>query len=49
MFRRTDMSPEDRTQRTELLTDISTDYLTNIKEATKVSIDSLRCCKIIYR
>ena len=42
MFRRTDMSPEDRTQRTELLTDISTDYLTNIKEATKVSIDSLK-------
>ena len=42
MFRRKDMSPEDRLQRTELLTDISKDYLSNIESATKVPVDSLQ-------
>jgi len=42
MFRRSDMSSEDRLQRTALLTDISEDYLQDIHNATKVPIDSLR-------
>ena len=41
MFRRKDMSPEDRLQRTELLTDISKDYLSNIEKTTNVPTDSL--------
>jgi protease-4 len=42
MFRRTGMSPEDRLQRTELLNDISNDYLENIHQSTNVSVDSLK-------
>jgi protease-4 len=41
-FRRTDMSPEDRSQRSELLSDISNDYLANIQKSTKISADSLK-------
>lgn len=41
-FRRTDMSPEDRIQRGELLNDVSTAYLTDISKSTKISIDALK-------
>lgn len=41
-FRRTDMSPEDRLQRTELLNDIAGDYLANIQQSTKIPVDSLK-------
>jgi protease-4 len=41
-FRRTDMSPEDRTQRSGLLNDIAADYLKNISTATKIPVDSLK-------
>ncbi len=41
-FRRTDMSPEDKLQRGELLNDISNDFLSNIQKSTKISIDSLK-------
>lgn len=42
MFRRTNMSVEDRQQRTELLNDISNDYLNNIYKSTKIPTDSLK-------
>ncbi|HRG36571.1 MAG TPA: S49 family peptidase, partial [Chitinophagales bacterium] len=35
-YRRADMSPEDRLQRTELLNDISGDYLNQVAQSTKV-------------
>ncbi|MCC6583317.1 MAG: signal peptide peptidase SppA [Chitinophagales bacterium] len=41
-FRRTDMSPEDRAQRSELLNDISADYLANITKATKIPVETLK-------
>lgn len=41
-FRRTDMSPEDKAQRSELLNDISIDYIANIQKSTKISADSLK-------
>jgi protease-4 len=41
-LRRTDMSPEDRAQRGELLNDISRDYLLDLQKSTKISIDSLK-------
>ncbi|MCC6516935.1 MAG: signal peptide peptidase SppA [Chitinophagales bacterium] len=41
-YRRADMSPEDRLQRTELLNDISGDYLNQVAQSTKVGVDSLK-------
>jgi protease IV len=41
-LRRTDMSPEDRAQRGELLNDISRDYLLDLQKSTKISVDSLK-------
>lgn len=41
-LRRTDMSPEDRAQRGELLNDISRDYLLDLQKSTKISLDSLK-------
>lgn len=41
-FRRSDMSMEDRFQRTELLNDIANDYLSALSNAIKISIDSLK-------
>lgn len=41
-FRRTDMSPEDRYQRTELLNDIAGNYLNNLQQSTKIPVDSLK-------
>jgi len=41
-YRRADMSPEDRLQRTELLNDISSDYLNQVAQSTKVGVDSLK-------
>ncbi len=41
-LRRTDMSPEDRLQRTELLNDIAGGYLEALQQSTKISVDSLK-------
>lgn len=41
-YRRADMSPEDRLQRSELLNDIANDYLTAVSKNTKVAVDSLK-------
>ncbi|MEZ5026868.1 MAG: signal peptide peptidase SppA [Chitinophagales bacterium] len=41
-YRRTNMSPEDKLQRTELLNDISSDYLSALQNDTKISVDSLK-------
>ncbi|MFN8282029.1 MAG: signal peptide peptidase SppA [Chitinophagales bacterium] len=41
-YRRTDMSPEDRVQNTELLKDISGEYMTDLSKLTKVPVDSLQ-------
>jgi protease-4 len=41
-IRRTDMSPEDRLQNTELLNSISGEYLSDLQKSTNVSVDSLK-------
>lgn len=41
-FRRTDMSPEDRIQRTALLEDINSAFFAVLKNKTKLSADSLK-------
>ncbi|HQV77422.1 MAG TPA: signal peptide peptidase SppA [Chitinophagales bacterium] len=41
-MRRTNMSPEDRLQRSELLNDIAGNYLSFIHQNTKITIDSLK-------
>lgn len=40
-YRRSDMSPEDRVQRTELLNDISTNFLNAVNKNTKIAVDTL--------
>ncbi|MEZ5055113.1 MAG: signal peptide peptidase SppA [Chitinophagales bacterium] len=41
-FRRTDMSPEDRLQRSALLNSIASNYLKDLETSTKISLDSLQ-------
>jgi protease-4 len=41
-YRRTDMSPEDRVQNTELLKDISGDYMTELSKSTNVPVSELQ-------
>ena len=41
-FRRTDMSPEDKIQRTELLKDIYTEYMTRLAKYTGSTFDQLK-------
>lgn len=41
-YRRTDMSPEDRIQNTELLKDISGEYMADLSKSTKIPVDSLQ-------
>ncbi len=41
-FRRADMSPEDRLQRSELLNDIAAEYLSVLQQSMKVPVDSLK-------